>query len=296
LNTQLTVVIPEPLDILRKHTASEDPGQYKSFFETITHVYQFKLLKDILDFTVAKAHTGFLNFRIQEKKFFEMDEGNCRSMQAPNVMSAFFNKFRSSKNYIITIKKIASDVIMHEIGHMVEQELEEIFEPEVFAKTIGQNIASVQEKSRNLSLIEAVKSIMVKEVAAYPKDQRISELFARYFQMLASSRDVVRYGTSYSYSLIDMAGVFSETIEYMTNLLCSFYKTTEYFQIKAASQKYIKELNEIEHAWSVEKIHSFHKEKKESGKPVWHRNIQSIKEDPFKQSDVSYTGEGDDEN
>jgi hypothetical protein len=276
----------DPIEIIKAHTKSEDPSQYKRFFETITHLYQFRLLKDVLDFTATKIQQGLLRFRVQEKKFFEMDEGNCRSMSAPSVMGSVLNAFRVQKDYVITIKKVASDVIMHEIGHMVEQELGDAFHPGVFDQKISQDILDAHSNTGNISLQEAIKSIMITEVSGYPDEQRISELFARYFQMLASARDVVRYGTSYSYSLEDMFKVFKVTAEYIARILQSFYKTKEYYQIKNTSEKYIKELSQIEHKWSEEKIHSFHKETTEGQKPVWKRNFQSIKDNPFKKTNL----------
>lgn len=278
-----SALIPDPIDVIKSHSVAENPAQFAQFCATIAHLYQFRLLKDIMDFTTTKVQQGYLQFIVQEEKFFDLDEGNCRTFSAPSVFGAMLNRFKNNKHYIISIKKITTDVIMHEMAHMVEQELGRSFDPLAFMQIITGDIKNAESNTGNVSLLEAVKSIMITEVNRYPDSQKTSELFARYFQMLASAHDVVRYGTAYSYSIDDMEKVFRNTGEYMALLLQSFYRTTEYYSIKAMSEKYIKNPSDIAHRWSEQKIHSFHKDTTDGvHKPQWRKDIKSIKADPFK--------------
>ncbi len=274
----------DPIAIISNNSTAENQSQMGQFIKIITHLYQFSLLKDILDFTTAKAQQNSLKFNIKDRRFFELDEGNCKTITSSSIVDIFLNAFKNNKNYVINIKKIAPDVIIHEIAHMVEQELADAFDPFIFSQIISQEIIEIKSKTGNISLLDAVKSIMIEEVENYQDSHKVSELFARYFQMLASTREVTRFGTKYSYSLMDVAKVFEKTSKYVAELLGFFYKTHNYFAIKKASESYIKDIEDIKHKWSEQKIHSFHKETKQINgvtKPIWKKSFKSIKDDPF---------------
>lgn len=284
-----TAVAIEPIEIIKLNVLTQNSSQYDRFTKIISHLYQYSLLKDILDFTTVKIQQNLLKFNIQESKLFDVDDGNCQIIDdtQQNKFSVVNTESNDSainrKHYVINIKKIEPDTIIHEIAHMVERELDNTFDSSIFYQTVMNDIQNCGYRTDNISLKTAIKSIMITEIARYPKHQITSELFARYFQMLASTVDIMRYGGRYSYSLLDMANVFINTNQYIATLLQSFYKTPEYYHIKEASKKYIKNVSDIHHKWSEQKIHSFYKDTQNSEKKVskWSKSFKSIKESSF---------------
>ncbi len=263
----------DPLQIILSCTKAQEQYHIEQFKLIIQKLYQYKIFKPMLDLVVSIAMDGHLSFVIYDQKLFDLDEGNCKTIEG-GAMNKLLNRVKSQNEYLITIKKIRNDVIVHEIAHMLEKELNKS-DALHFIGQIKQDMMFF--KKSNPSLSSAVESIMIKEVALYPEPQRNSELFARYFQLLAMSKEVSGFGASYGYSILDVIKLFkaSGQVNLYNSIDRKINKT-----IAKESSLYIKDLNEIEHKWSDEKVQSLHY--KTGGVTKWSSGVKSIKEDPFK--------------
>lgn len=263
----------DPLQIIISCTKAQEQYHIQQFKAIIQKLYQYKIFKPMLDLVVSIAMAGHLKFVLYDQKLFDLDEGNCKTIEG-GAINKLLNKVKTQNDYVITIKKISNDVIVHEIAHMLEKELNKS-DALYFIDQIKHDMMFF--KKSNPSLSSAVESVMIKEVAAYPEQQRNSELFARYFQLLAMSKEVSGFGATYGYSIFDMIKLFKTSTQ--INLYTSITQKINQHIAKETSL-YIKDLSEIEHKWSDEKIKSVHY--KTGGVTKWSSGVKSIKDDPFK--------------
>lgn len=261
----------DPIWIIRSVSIASESFLIDHFMEVITRIYQYEIFKPMMDLVASKACEKKLYFKIIPKKMFNLDEGNCRTIES-GVFNKFLNKFIAKKEYTITIRKITPDVIIHEIGHMMEKEAElqlsEGFKNAITSDIKGRNFG-------NLSLGAAINSVLVKEVANYPIDQIGSELFTRYFQMLAMAKEVSGKAADYAFSLGEVYKAFPATELWMFENLYKRLMPKFNTDIVKASEQYIVPIEEIEHKWSGEKVKSFHGGDKDIR---WSKSIKSIKD------------------
>lgn len=264
-----------PIDIILYATTASDTPTRDNFIKIVKRLYQYEIFKPMLDLTASLATAGRLHFKVYDRKFFELDEGNCRTI-ANNMFDKLRNRFTTAKQYTITIKKTAPEVIVHEISHMLEQE-GDLSPLANFAEIIQRDITN--NASTNVSLQEAVRQVMIVEVGGYKSSHTNSELFARYFQLLAMAKEILGYDGKYRYTLQDLYRFFIHTSEWMWQKMYPQILPKINTEIALASQQYIKALEDIEHKWSESKIDSFHKKQSPAaGQPLqWRKSIKSIK-------------------
>jgi hypothetical protein len=257
-----------PLDIIINHTQAKTQQHLADFKVQIKKLYQYEIFKDMLDLVATLANKDRLIFKIDDRKFFELDEGNCKTIEGGSF-NQFLNRFKSERSYVITIKKISVPVIVHEIAHMIEKE-GDFSSLDAFVEVIEKDLAR-RDKS-NLALISTVRQIFEEEVKNYHYSQRASEYFARFFQIIATAREVL--GAESSFKLEDCYKFFTTTIEHLSG---SFYNNISLKidpHIKIESQAYIKPIDKIEYKWQDERI----KPKHSGDNPKWSKSIRSIKD------------------
>lgn len=264
----LPIISGSPLEIIKKQTSAPEDYLIRDFIEMIQKIYQYELFKPMMDLVTTLAMQGRLSFNLAPKKVFDLDEGNCRTVETGTRAGT------TTKFFVITIKKMKSDVVIHEIGHMLENEsgihLDASFNRAIATDLMG-NLA------RNVSLQSAIKNVMVMEVAGYPDNHKGSELFTRYFQLLAMAKEVAGRAADYAYTILDVYKAFPNTIDWIWNNLYTPMFSRIDSKVAMDSSQYTIPINEIKHKWSKEKIRSVHKD---SAKPKWSGAIKSIK-DPY---------------
>jgi hypothetical protein len=274
MTTATSLTKLDPINIILNNTVVKENYHMNQFARIIKKLYCYQLFKPMLDLVTTKAFNGFLKFKIQDQKIFDLDNGNCRTIEG-NAINKLLNTFKLENKYVITIKKIRADVIVHEISHMVEKEIEGA-SVVGFARNAMYDIAN---NSGNVSLVAAAKQIMSAELKNYPENQHNSELFARYFQVLAGSKEVAGFTAEYGYTISDVRRLFQSTEQWLwDNLYHSILPKID-LNIAKQSMAYAKELDEINHTWADEKVMSFHY--KSSTTPKWSKAVKSIKDDPF---------------
>jgi hypothetical protein len=270
----LLTLIKDPIQTITSHTKAEDEIFYNKFTSEIKKIYQYEIFKPMMDLVATLCMKGSLTFSVYDRKLFDLDEGNCKTIEGGSI-NKVLNKFRVNRTYVITIKKITTDVIVHEIAHMMEKE-GEFNSLDPFTQNIVKDIKLLN--TNNFSLRAAVNQILIEEVKPYPQNQKASELFARFFQILSMSKEVAGMGSEYGYALKDAYDLFPNTIAFLSG---SFYNTVLTKidpNISAISQNYIKPIEKIEHKWSETKASSIHATPE---KPKWSKAVKSIKDNPF---------------
>lgn len=266
--SQLENII-DPIKIISSCCSYKSAHLEKDFLHIISKLYQYEIFKPYLDFVSTLCHQKCLRFEIEEKAIYHFDEGNCKTFTT--IIDAFGN---SKKNYVISIKKIMPDVLIHEITHMLENELSIDLESG-FASALKTDLSIQSNFTTTLTAV--VRTVMIKEVAGYPKDQVNSELFARILQLFAMSKETMGKMATYGYSISDMYKAFRNTNRWIhIHLFRLLYPKIDP-QIARASMRLQKPINEIVHNWAQDAIKSFHKDKAPPSRK-WGSAIKSIKD------------------
>lgn len=268
-------MILNPLQIIKTHTQYKDARFINRFMMLIEHLYQYEIFKDVLDMVATRANEDLLHFNVQDRSIFDFDEGNCKTIFSDGILDTIKNTFSSHKKYFITIKKINSEVIMHEIGHMIEHEIAEGFEADTFTKMIGRDISESDGCSTGLK--NAVNNVMIREIRGYPKEQHASELLARYFQIIAGAKEIAGHAENYGYSVSAVISLFKETGLNIKQQFELLLRKKINNNIAKVSEKYIKSIKNIKNYWADYKIESL------SGN-VQNRDIGKINSNANKQN------------
>ena len=257
----------DPIGLFEKACMHPDIKMLKQFSCMIRHLYQYKIFKNLLDLTATKIHDNLLSFQLFNQRFFDLDEGNCKTIFG-SAMNKLFNKMRTQNVYQITIKKLHYEVIIHEIAHMIEKEAK--INLDEFITVISKDIA---QQSSSLGLNNKINQIFVEEIRSYPNNQRGSEFFARYFQLLCAAKEVSGLSNAGQYSLKQALDHFEYTNNWI-NQSCAAALTSQInIKIANASAHFITNMEEIRHKWSEQKVHSIH----EPGFKRWSGTVNSIK-------------------
>lgn len=242
----------------------------REFLKIIHHIYSCKIFKNILDIVATKCSLNQLTFRLQNAKFFDIDAGNCITMVDD---LGYADSSQKRKKYIITIKKLASDVIMHEIGHMLEHELSHILNMQRFSSMLMYEVNNAPIHMKSI-----VKSLFVDQLKGYPESQHISELFARFFQFFAGANEVA-YQTSLNaqYRLQEAILIFQNTLAFLDSELANKWSYLVDEKISSDSQKF--QNNHMpQEVWADRKVKTFSTGTSTSDR--W--KVKSNKADPFK--------------
>lgn len=260
----------EPLAIIQRVTKARVAGIAQEFIYIIKKLYQYEVLKFFLDFTTSVAHDGRLTFELYDQQDFELDLGNCKTIE--NATNSLFNRFRRRNLYNITIKKVSPDVVLHEIAHMVDKELN-LRLHEGYSNAVFLDIENPNTKNAHLKSV--IDDIMIRQVANYPKSHHFAELFARYFEIISLSKEVIGKYKSSGFTLSEVISTFQNTHKWLSkNAYPSMKKETNPL-IAAGSKKYIVPIEKIKHNWSEEKVKSFHNRSDNSQKK-WGSSIKPI--------------------
>jgi hypothetical protein len=268
MNSALIIEERDPLALILQASRSVDLRLIDRFLDMIKHLYQFSIFHPILDLAATKVLDGLLSFDLHDQRFFDLDEGNCKTIYG-NSVDRLWNKIRNNNKYCITIKKLSYPVIIHETAHMVEKEL--AIDMSAFIEIIKKDLSSLPT---SVAMNKMVTQVMLIEVNAYPPDQQASELFARYFQMLCMSKDIAGLSIQGAYNLDRIIDYFSNTSQWWRYNLISTFKELINPLISNASQKLIKKIDDVQHKWSEQTVNAMHGKR---DKAKWSRAIKSIK-------------------
>jgi len=189
--------------ILNKVLKFEGANESKKFTSQFISLYGISLFKDGLDLILTKASEGNLTFEIKIIKGWDTNQG-CYLSDQRKIYNKFLKTFTNNLDHKIIIRNFATNVLAHEMAHCLEVESGLVLD-EDFRKAIGFDMKNRSPKS--VVLKAEIQRLMVDALKTYPNYQFISELFARFFELLSNSRDV------------NQNGVFltSQVIEFFTN-------------------------------------------------------------------------------
>jgi hypothetical protein len=193
--------------ILKNNISYQQTQELDDFLACFKELYKIKIFKIGLDVILTKCEMGLVKFIIADKDLHGLD--GCCITEKDTVFNKYFGAFVKRNKYLIRLKKLNVEVLAHEITHALESESRVILESDfkdVFLADL-ENIGST-----HLLLKNAIKQILFKEISLYKEAQHNSEYLARFFELLARSKEVGGYSESYKFRLNEIESLFENTI------------------------------------------------------------------------------------
>lgn len=107
-------------------------GNSENVIQYVKYLYQFEKFRNTLNLTLSLIKQNRLSFEIYQEGLVDMEEGVCKT-----IRSSGLNK------YVIVLRRSNPYIIVHELSHMVENELNLSLEQEFLYKVyqdIEQNL------------------------------------------------------------------------------------------------------------------------------------------------------------
>ncbi len=256
-------------NIFKPQISFEGVSQLDKFARYFCDLYRIELFKDGLDLILTKIQEKDLSFEVHLIKGWDTNLG-CYLTEQSRVFNKVAGVFSSAVKKKIIIKSFTHNVIAHEMAHALE------FESGIdlggnFRKAIGFDMKGRQADF--LPLRGEIKRLMVDALKAYPQNQFLSELFARYFELLSICKDVQGKGAFESKEVMDF---YANVTKYVA----------EVFNTKIKSQidpKIAKKTEEIVLAVKIAKPQakfqdsagSFFKAAAKGSGGAWSKNVKS---------------------
>ncbi len=165
----------------------------EKFTKLFCDLYRIEIFKDGLDLILTQLHKKQLHFEIKEMKGWDTNVG-C---------------FLTNK---ITLRNLSHNVLAHEMAHAIAHE-SKINLGEEFRKCVAFDMKGREPEI--MTLRGEVKRLMVDALAAYPPHHFLGEIFARYFELLSVSRNVVSNG---SFSTADVTDFFMNITNFLEKI------------------------------------------------------------------------------
>jgi hypothetical protein len=213
--------------------SSEDTTRY------IEYLYQFEKFKNTLNLTLSLIKQNRLSFEIYSEGLVDTEEGLCKTIRSSGL-----------NRYVIVLRRSNPYIIVHELSHMVENELDLNLDQEFLHKVyqdVEQNL-----KNSNILVQKIIGQVIFKEIQAYQTAKsRASELFARYFELFAWAQEVYPKDRKYLIRTQDLDKVFFSTNQWKKNYLDLQIMNKLDKEIKEYSNKTVlKDVNKVQSSWT----------------------------------------------
>ncbi len=197
--------------IISNVLSSKNQDLEQHFLGCFKELYKIPKFKTGLDVILTKAEAGMMKFELYEPHELAAIHG-C-SITVGNIsFSQKFKSFIRKQNHLIKIKTINVAVLAHEIAHVLEFEsrlnIKQGFKP-AFQKDL------LALENAPLMIKQAIKQIMFTELQLYRKEQYDSEFLARYFELLARSKEIGGYSDNFHFKFAEILKIFRHTNEWI---------------------------------------------------------------------------------
>ncbi len=218
----------------------EGADESEKFIRFFCDLYRIEIFKDGLDLILTKLQEQDLSFEVKIIKGWDTNLG-CYLTEQNKVFNSILGKFSRQIKKTIIIKNFKHNVMAHEMAHALEFESGvdlgrefnqclsvDLQVPNIFAVIKEKHEAAQSNKdfaakhagldlrkSGFVALDAEIKRLMFDALKAYESNQFLSELFARYFELLALTRDVHGTGDFTSAQVMDF---FVNTTNFITKI------------------------------------------------------------------------------
>ena len=188
-----------------------NPNSIDKFTNSFADLYRIELFKDGLDLILTKLQERHLSFEITIMKDWDTNVG-CFLTEQKSIYDKTLGKFLRKSSPKIILRQMTHNVLAHEMAHALEFESSVDLGRE-FRQAVGFDMKNRQPQL--MTLKGEVKRLMVDALKSYPQNQFISELFARYFELLSISRNVSKNG---DFTTLDVMEFYENTTNFVTHI------------------------------------------------------------------------------
>lgn len=260
-------------DLIQKifipQTTFESANSSERLTKMFANLYRIELFKDGLDLILTKLQQGHLKFEVKLVKGWDTNVG-CFLTQQQGFFDKALGKFFYKKELKIILRGISCNVLAHEMAHALEFE-SGLDLGEEFRKCIGYDMKD--RNPNNVALKGEIKRLMVDALKSYPANQFISELFARYFELLSLSRNVQSNG---NFTTAEVMEFFANTTNFLEKIFNPQIRKKINQQIASETVEIANQIKLEEPKEKFqERVNSFHQQKTFSGQKSWAKNTKS---------------------
>ncbi len=255
-------------EILNKIIKFEGIQESEKFVNLFSSLYSIELFKDGLDLILTKANQGVLTFEVKLIKGWDTNQG-CYLKDQSKIYNRFLKTFTNQLDHKIIIRNFAVNVIAHEMAHCLEVESGLILN-ESFRTAVGFDMKD--RTPENFVLKGQIERLMIEALKSYPQHQFISELFARYFELLSISREVK---VDSGFSTKQIMEFFANTSKWIEKIFNPKIKTKINPQIAAYSQNLIEQNSFKSERKFADSSRSFYKHSSSNNVKSFANNISS---------------------
>jgi hypothetical protein len=221
----------------------------EKFIFCFTELYRIPVLRPLLNAILTKAKHKKAIFKLELQESWNNTNGYCEtSIEDEERNDNVLKNGMFSEYYKIVIKKIVPDTIIHEIGHAIER-VSKIDIHREFKEAITSDFKFGNTHPPQIQLRTAVGDIMVDRVKKYYKpEQAMQEVFARFFQMLAISKEVGGWG-EYVFTYDEVSAYFANTIRWTNSILIPILKKNTDSDVEDAALTFVDGLKPFKKKW-----------------------------------------------
>jgi len=180
-------------NIILAQSKFENNQDKEKLVDIFIKLYRIEIFKDGLDLILSKLKEKKLQFEIRLIKGWDTNQGCFLTQKRSFIDKAVekIDKIFYRQELKIIIRNLSYNVLAHEMAHCFEFEsgisLNEKFREAIALDMNGREADFLPLKSQ-------IKRLMVDALKNYKPEQFLSELFARYFELLSISRNVCQNG------------------------------------------------------------------------------------------------------
>lgn len=252
-------------NIFKNQLEFEGVAAEDKFVNFFCNLYRIELFKDGLDLILTKVKQKELKFEVKIIKGWDTNVG-CFLTEKKSVFDKTLGRFFHDKSLKIILRQLSYNVLAHEMAHALEYE-SDIDLQEDFRSAIGFDMKD--RKPQIITLKAEVNRLMVDALKSYKPEQFISELFARYFELLSISRNVQAKG---DFATSDVMNFFENTTKYIEKIFNPAIKKKIDLEIAKNTAIIVEKvrIEEVKQKFQ-EKVESFHKNSSQG----WSKNVKS---------------------
>lgn len=235
-------------EVLNSNLQYTNPSFSTEFNRKFFALYRIKMFRPILNVALTKVRQGEMRFKLQPMSSWDRLAGHCQIVSsAQQSIESIFIK----KNYTIVIKSIKCPIIIHEIAHAIEYILDLDLHKD-FRKVLASD--TNHKTAPNMQVNSAVKQILRDDLKEYELKDVMSELFARFFELIAMSYEVDGWA-NYQYKYDDIAKFFPNTMHWFDVVVVPLLNKQIDKEILKDSEAYVRDLQKYKTIWR-DKVHS----------------------------------------
>lgn len=183
-----------------------------NFITYLMDLHKIPNFYQLIDFIITRAKEKKVQIKLKLGEL-SLYEGLCRTIHK-TWYDKVFNKIITERNHCIEIKKLKKNVLIHEIAHAIEKETPSNL-LEGFLIALEKDLS----KTPLITVKQQIKSLLIEGIKPYPMDEKLPELFARYFELFTYTNEVSQVKGIYLQSL---SNFFLSTEKWRTLVLMPY--------------------------------------------------------------------------